>query len=154
MDRSTFTHLALIVADADASVDFYRRYLNMEVVHERTESTGTRVVWLLDDEKPFVMVLIAIARPSGLRALIRKASQRIARLAYAPTHLGFSCASREQVDTLCELARREGRLRQAPHYHDASTGYYGMLSDPDGHNVELSFGQDVGLRVERTRRQP
>jgi hypothetical protein len=28
-------------------------------------------------------------------------------------------------------------------------GYWALLSDPDGHTLELSYGQEVGLTVER-----
>ena len=38
MERRTFTHLALIVSDVDASTDFYGRYAGMEIVHERALS--------------------------------------------------------------------------------------------------------------------
>jgi len=149
MQHRTLTHLALAVADLDASTDFYHRFAGMEIVHERTEPTGSRVAWIHDGELPFIVVLIAIARPRGINQLIRKASQAIARHAFAPVHLGVSCTSREQVDELCELARKEGRLRRPGFYAGGDVGYYAILSDPDGHNVELSFGQDVGLHVER-----
>ncbi len=28
-------------------------------------------------------------------------------------------------------------------------GYWGYIVDPDGHNLELSYGQEVGLTIER-----
>jgi hypothetical protein len=30
-------------------------------------------------------------------------------------------------------------------------GYWGYIVDPDGHNLELSFGQEVGLTVDQAR---
>jgi hypothetical protein len=28
-------------------------------------------------------------------------------------------------------------------------GYWGIIGDPDGHNLEVAFGQEVGLTVEK-----
>jgi hypothetical protein len=29
-------------------------------------------------------------------------------------------------------------------------GYWGLIVDPDGHNLELSYGQEVALAVEHS----
>jgi hypothetical protein len=29
-------------------------------------------------------------------------------------------------------------------------GYWGIIVDPDGHNLELAHGQEVGLTVQRS----
>jgi catechol 2,3-dioxygenase-like lactoylglutathione lyase family enzyme len=43
------THVALPVTDVDASVDFYRRYADMAVVHRRhDDETDTTVAWVSD----------------------------------------------------------------------------------------------------------
>jgi catechol 2,3-dioxygenase-like lactoylglutathione lyase family enzyme len=64
IDRG-LTHVALPVADLDASLDFYRRFADMEVVHRRRDDeTGDQVVWVSDRTRPFVVVLIEY-RPAG-----------------------------------------------------------------------------------------
>jgi catechol 2,3-dioxygenase-like lactoylglutathione lyase family enzyme len=128
------THVALSVADAAASVDFYARYAAMQPVHERTDpATGRRVVWLSDRTRPFVVVLIEQPRVTA----------RLDGIA----HLGVGCGSRSEVDRLAALARSEGRLRLGPVEDAYPVGYYAFIADPDGHQLEVSFGQEVGLAV-------
>ncbi|MEW6269412.1 MAG: VOC family protein [Thermodesulfobacteriota bacterium] len=126
------THVALPVAEAAASVAFYERYAAMRVVHRRRDqATGREVVWLADGTRPFVIVLIEVERVAG----------RLEGLA----HLGVGCATRADVDRLCDAARADGRLRLGPLDAGAPVGYFALLADPDGHTLELSHGQEVGL---------
>jgi catechol 2,3-dioxygenase-like lactoylglutathione lyase family enzyme len=137
MSDSSFTHIALSVADLDASVAFYRKYAAMEVVHERREPSGARTAWMSDGKMPFVLVLVASRGASPLRMIGRV----LVRWVPAFAHLGVSCDSRAKVDSLCEVARGEGRLRKPPRDGGPIVGYYGMIADPNGYNLELSFGQ-------------
>jgi catechol 2,3-dioxygenase-like lactoylglutathione lyase family enzyme len=130
------THLALVAADLGRSIDFYRRYARMQVVHDRSDPAGTRVVWLSDLTRPFVLVLIQ--------------GQVDARLG-GFCHLGVGCASRQEVDRLCQEARREGCLALGPLDSGYPVGYWAFLRDPDGHNLEISHGQEVGLTVQHAR---
>ncbi|MDH3493689.1 MAG: VOC family protein [Acidobacteriota bacterium] len=130
------THIALAVTDADASIDFYSRYANMEVVHERQdEESGRRVVWLSDKTRPFVIVFLE--------------AESAAPVLEPFAHLGVGCESREEVDRLCSLARKEGVLVREPVDSGYPVGYWAFLRDPDGHSLELAFGQEVGLTVEK-----
>ncbi len=108
----------------------------MAVVHARRDAeTGNRVVWVSDRTRPFVIVLIqqgAISHALGGSA-----------------HLGVGCESREEVDRRCDLARREGRVVLGPLDSGYPVGYWALITDPDGHNLEVSHGQEVGLAVER-----
>ena len=134
-----FTHVALIVADLDASIAFYRRYTGLTLVDERREDTGARVAWLTDDARRFVLVLVGPGRVSLRSRLALALAGRIP----PANHLGFEFPTREQVEELCEQAQREGILRRAPSEHGPPVGFYGMVADPDGNSVELSFGQDT-----------
>lgn len=127
-----FTHVALAVRDVEASIGFYSRYANMHVVHRRSDGIH-RVVWLSDLTRPFVVVLLESEGPVALLQ--------------GSAHLGIGCASREAVDRLCELARREQRLALGPTDSGPPVGYWAIVRDPDGHNLELSYGQEVGLAV-------
>jgi catechol 2,3-dioxygenase-like lactoylglutathione lyase family enzyme len=132
------THVALPVTDVDASVDFYRRYADMEVVHRRhDDETDTTVVWVSDRTRPFVIVLIEQAAVGG------------GLTGFA--HLGVGCATRDEVDRRCATAGKEGRSVLGPLDSGYPVGYWAMITDPDGHNLELSYGQEVGLTVERAR---
>ena len=131
-----FTHVALPVTNLDASVEFYGKYTGLRVVHRRARATDNNraIAWLSDRTRPFVLVLAEAAtveNPMGPFA-----------------HLGVACASREEMDELCAVARSEGCLRDEPRETGGPAGYLAMLTDPDGHTLELSYGQEVGLAVE------
>ncbi len=127
------THVALPIADAARSVDFYERYAGMQVVHRRVDDgTGATVVWLSDLTRPFVIVLIETSVSHTLGGF---------------AHLGVGCASRDEVDERCASAQAAGIEVLGPLDDGPPVGYWAILPDPDGHNLELSFGQEVGLTV-------
>ena len=65
------------------------------------------------------------------------------------SHLGVGCETRAEVDRRCGLARDEGRTVLGPHDSGPPVGYWAFITDPDGNNLELSHGQEVGLTVEQ-----
>jgi len=131
------THIALTVADLDASIGFYARYAGMQVVHERKDTT--RVAWISDLTRPFVLVLIQVPRVEFPLAGFN--------------HIGVGCASRDEVDRLCALARADGCLALGPTDSGYPVGYWAFLRDPDGHQLEISFGQEVGIAVDQAREE-
>lgn len=129
------THIALPASNIEQSIQFYRTYANMSVVHQRVdEDTGVPVVWLSDQTRPFVIVLIQTASVHPVLSPM--------------AHLGVGCKSREEMDALCKKAQQEGVLMKAPQESGYPVGYWAFLRDPDGHTLELSYGQEVGLAVE------
>jgi catechol 2,3-dioxygenase-like lactoylglutathione lyase family enzyme len=132
------THIALPVSDVERSVQFYATYAGMSVIHRRTDAaTGVAVVWLCDRTRPFVIVLIQTSQQTS------ELSTVLSPLA----HLGVGCQSRNQVDDLCDRARQENVLIQADSGYPI--GYWAFLKDPDGHTLELSYGQEIGLSIEK-----
>ena len=126
------THIALPVSNVDRSVEFYAQYAGMQVVHRRIDAaTGIAVVWLSDHTRPFVIVLIQIASVHPILSPL--------------AHLGIGCESRESMDALCDQARQAGVLLQEPKDSGYPIGYWAFLRDPDGHTLELSYGQEIGL---------
>ena len=118
------THVALPATNLDASIAFYAKYARLQVVYHRP---GT--IWLSDRTRPFVIVLLE--RPNVDHLLLPVA------------HLGVGCQDREEVDRLCDMARSGGRLIVAPVELGPPIGYRGFIRDPDGHTLEVSFGQEV-----------
>jgi catechol 2,3-dioxygenase-like lactoylglutathione lyase family enzyme len=132
------THVALAVTDLDASIAFYEKYGSMRVVHRRSDPGGNAVAWISDLTRPFVLVLIevtAVDRPLG----------------GVYGHVGRGVDARAEVDRLCAAARGEGREVFGPLDSGPPVGYWAYIVDPDGHNLELSYGQEVGLTVDRAR---
>jgi catechol 2,3-dioxygenase-like lactoylglutathione lyase family enzyme len=129
------THVALPASNLEASIAFYAKYARMQVVHRRTDlATGVHVAWVSDCTRPFVIVLIEQDRPSGVLTGF--------------SHLGIGCDSRAEVDRRAELARHEGRTVRGPFDSGPPVGYWAFITDPDGNNLELSHGQEVGITVE------
>lgn len=134
MNDLGLTHVALPVRTLQPALDFYATYAAMDVVHRRTrDDSDHEVAWLSDRTRPFVIVLIETGTP--------------VHPLQPPAHLGVACRSRDEVDRLCALAREEGRLVRDPEDAGPPVGYWATIADPDGHTLELTFGQQVGLTV-------
>ena len=131
--RPHLTHVALWTSDVERSVDFYRKHCDLEVVHDRVEPDGGRVVWVGESADRSRFVIVLIQRPV----------EHSAPNSFA--HFGFSCASRKDVDERAAVARADGVLELEPRDAGAVVGYFCMLRDPDGNSVEFSFGQALGL---------
>jgi catechol 2,3-dioxygenase-like lactoylglutathione lyase family enzyme len=131
------THVALPVCRLEESLAFYAKYARMAVVHRRTDSSGAGIAWVSDKTRPFVLVLLE--EPIVEHPLVPSA------------HLGVGCESRAEVDRLCAMARAEGRLVVGPSDSGYPVGYWALIRDPDGHTLEIAYGQDVGLTVEQAR---
>ncbi len=128
------THIALPVSNIEQSIEFYSTYAGMLVVHRRIDTeTGVAVVWLTDSTRPFVIVLIQVSSVHPVLSPL--------------AHLGVGCKSRESMDALCQKARQEGVLIEEPKDSGYPIGYWAFLRDPDGHTLELSYGQEIGLKV-------
>jgi catechol 2,3-dioxygenase-like lactoylglutathione lyase family enzyme len=128
------THVALTVSDLDRSIGFYERWAGMQVVHRRADPSGSAVAWLSDLTRPFVVVLIEQTAPVEV-------------VLGGFAHLGVGCASRAEIDRLAAEGRAAGCLRLGPVDSGPLVGYWIFLADPDGHQIELAYGQDVGLTV-------
>jgi catechol 2,3-dioxygenase-like lactoylglutathione lyase family enzyme len=139
------THVALPVRDLAASLDFYARFARMKVVHQRSDAdSGTAVAWIGDLTRPFVIVLIEAPN------LADRGTSGGERLGGVYCHIGLGVASREAVDELCDRARAEERTVLGPIDSGPPVGYWAYIVDPDGHNLEISFGQEVGFTVEQS----
>ena len=127
-----FTHVALAVSDLDETLDFYRRHADMTPVHRRTSDDGTRVAWITDHTRPFVVVLL---------------EHEVTHTLGGWAHLGIGVDSRDEVDRRLAAAAAEGRTVFGPTDAGPPTGYYGVIVDPDGHNLEVAHGQAVAFTV-------
>jgi len=116
-------------------VDFYRRYVELNEVHRRTEH-GVTVVWMAEEgrEHQFVTVLIGVPHEDAVNP--------------APlAHIGYAVGCRAEVDRLAEIAKRDGLLRSPPADGGSIVGYFCIVEDPDGNSVEFSYGQNLGAQA-------
>ena len=125
------THVALPVRDVDASAAFYARFAEMEVVHRRVDR-GVGVIWLSDLTRPFVIVLL---------------QTDVTHVLGGWAHLGVAVASRDEVDRRVADALDLGYTVSGPYDEGPPVGYWAIVADPDGHHLELAFGQEVGVAV-------
>jgi catechol 2,3-dioxygenase-like lactoylglutathione lyase family enzyme len=144
---SLFTHVALPVRDLDATLDFYRKYTTLELIHERTDpETGLRSVWLAnsrdrtDAAARFVLVLICGTLPSQVTGDIKEEYGFLTSI----SHLGISLSTRDEVDRIAEMAKEEGILVLGPRYMNPVVGYICIVRDPDGNQLEFSVEQVLG----------
>ncbi len=126
------THIGLMVKDVDASIDFYSRYAGMEVIHRRDDTSGP-VVWISDLHHPFAVVLIQV--------------EEVTASLGGYNHIGVGAASRDEVDRAGTMATEEGRLIYGPMDDGDPVGYWVFIRDPDGHMLQISYGQEVGKAV-------
>jgi catechol 2,3-dioxygenase-like lactoylglutathione lyase family enzyme len=132
------SHVALTVRDTEASAAFYRTYADMEVVHRRPGDGGLGdILWISDGTRPFVIVLLPEAN----------VEHRLGGM----NHLGVGCPSRDEVDQRLRRAGAEGYRILGPTDSGPPVGYWGIVEDPDGHWLELAYGQEVGLTVDSAR---
>ncbi len=140
--KAQWTHLALHISNLDKSLEFYTGYTPLKKIHERKdEATKMRTAWLSDRpagrETEFVLVLLEGNPPQIPGARPQAAISPV-------SHMGFSTEAREDVDRIAERGRAVGILKFGPVYLDPVVGYICILADPDGHQLEFSYGQVLG----------
>ena len=132
--KPVLTHVALGVRSIERTIAFYQKHVRLHIVHDRNDN-GMRVVWLAEREEDphFVLVLFEVSGepPPGPTTL---------------QHLGFALSSRAEVDAAADAARADGILTLDPVYAGPVVGYFCMVRDPDGNQVEFSFGQPINPR--------
>lgn len=131
------SHVALAVTDLDRSIAFYGRFAGMEVVHRREEHPGHGVAWISDLTREFVVVLLEapeVTHPLGGWA-----------------HLGVGVGGRAEVDRRLRDAGAAGHAVSGPYDDGPPVGYWGIITDPDGHHLEIAYGQQVGPTVDSAR---
>ena len=131
--KPLLTHVAFAARDVDRTIAFYRDHVRLHLVHDRSDH-GMRVVWLSERAAAPTLVLVFFHRPVDA----------------APStlqHLGFAVESRADVDAAAAKARAEGILEVEPTEAGPIVGYFCIVRDPDGNQVEFSYGQAIDPRA-------
>ncbi len=134
-----WTHIALRVADVQATIDWYTTFTPLELLDRREDATGYGA-WLgMPDTKahPFILVVAQFFEGSDPFAPTPDAVLR------PFAHFGIELPERADVDAIAERGRAAGCLAMEPTLMPAPIGYICMLADPDGNRVEFSWDQGV-----------
>jgi lactoylglutathione lyase len=127
-DISSLSHVALLVRDIDSMIQFYKEFANMDVIHKRVDD-DIKVTWLrLGDSKNLTIVMIES------NDITLNSFQRV-------NHFGFDSISKEAVDRISELAKQKKCLKYPAQDGGKILGYFCMIQDPDGNNLEFAYGQ-------------
>ncbi|MEP4651472.1 MAG: VOC family protein [Ilumatobacter sp.] len=136
---SRWTHIALRVKDIDATIAFYQRYTDLELLDKRQDDDGFGA-WLgHSDQKefPFILVLAQFFPDKDPFAPAPLAKM-------APfNHFGIELPTKEAVDDIAARAEAAGCLAMPARTMPDPIGYICMLEDPDGNLVEFSYDQGV-----------
>jgi catechol 2,3-dioxygenase-like lactoylglutathione lyase family enzyme len=124
-----WTHITVMVSDMERAVAFYQSVCGLAVVRDRRREGGG-TVWLgyetgEGEDPTFVLVLME-----------GEVTDRL-------DHFGFQCDSRAEVERIARDASARGILVNAPTDSGGTVGYWTIISDPDGHKVEFTFGQPI-----------
>ena len=138
--KARWTHIALRVADIDATISWYTEFTPLELIDRREDEAGYGA-WLgmgdNDPDRPFILVLAQFFPETDPFASAPKA-------VLAPfAHLGIELPEQADVDAIAERAAEGGCLGMPPTMMPAPIGYICMLKDPDGNMVEFSWDQGV-----------
>jgi catechol 2,3-dioxygenase-like lactoylglutathione lyase family enzyme len=134
-----WTHIALRVADIDASIAWYETFTPLRLLDRRQDELGYGA-WLGQPdmaEHPFILVLAQFFEATDPF----KASPREVLAPFA--HLGIELPERADIEAIAARAEPAGCLAMPPTEMPPPIGYICMLRDPDGNMVEFSYDQGV-----------
>jgi lactoylglutathione lyase len=134
-----WTHVALRVADIDASIAWYTEFTPLSLLEKRQDDNGFGA-WLGHAEAadhPFILVLAQFLPDRDPYADSPFA-------ALTPfNHIGIELPSRADVDAIAARAEAAGCLSFPTRQMPDPIGYICALADPDGNLVEFSYDQGV-----------
>ncbi len=134
-DFPGFGHIALVVSNFDACVQFYDRVLGHLGMRRYTRGPMWTGWWA--DEYMFV---IAHSAPNN---------DRFSQWRVGLHHLSFRARSREEVDSFASVLREIGaKIVHPPQEGPFWPGYYSVLcEDPDGVRLEMNHIPEIGWRA-------
>ena len=126
-----FNNISLHVRDMTVSQEFYREWCDMNVSHYGQVSRSCRMV-TPGQSNPFQLILCdGAATTAGLE------KSNI-------SHIGIATATMEELQTTYERAQQAGIVERSLITLPYPAGTLFFAKDPDGNNVEFSYGQPLG----------
>jgi catechol 2,3-dioxygenase-like lactoylglutathione lyase family enzyme len=134
-------HAAFRVADLDKTLAFYERLLPARLVSRRQceDRWRSEIATLRPEgQEDFALVFIMPRRVRWILWLIHTLVPRQTR---SSEHLGFACATREDLERRAALARELGaRIENPLTKLESRHGWLFEALDPDGNAVEWTWG--------------
>jgi len=138
-----WTHVALRVADIQATIDWYLEFTPLQLLDRREDGDGYGA-WLGHPDSgasPFILVIAQFFADKDPFAPAPIAS-------LGPfNHMGIELPDRDGVDEIAARGVSAGCLVMPPTDMPDPIGYICMLEDPDGNLVEFSHDQGVYEKV-------
>ena len=142
---ATWTHIALRVADIDASISWYEEFTPLQLLEKRQDDMGFGA-WLGQPEsvdRPFILVLAQfLPETDPFKSYPREVLAPFA-------HLGIELPTRAAIDAAAAKAEAAGCLAMPATQMPPPIGYVCMLRDPDGNMIEFSYDQGVYATARR-----
>lgn len=126
--KPKLTHVTFAVKNLDESIEFYRRWLGLEVYLDRRPHGST--VWITTPDQ------MKLERPDFVFVTHEGEISKL-------DHFGFQVDSREDIDKIAIKAKEEGVLLEGPIDVGGQIGTYLMIKDPNGHIWEYTYGQGI-----------
>ena len=121
------THVAIWTNDLERLRDFYMKYFN-----------GTSNEKYVNTKKAFASYFVSFAGGASLEIMQRAdITEPTDRASIGLTHFAFSVGSKEKVDEMIELFRRDGYSIIGEPRTTGDGFYEGALLDPDGNHIEV-----------------
>lgn len=142
--KPRWTHMALRVADIDATIAWYTEFTPLELIDKREDAMGYGA-WLGMPgavEDPFILVIAQFFPDTDPFA-----DAPIATLAPF-AHFGMELPEQKDVDAMATKGAEAGCLAMPATMMPPPIGYICMLSDPDGNMVEFSWDQGVYATIQ------
>ncbi|HJV09662.1 MAG TPA: VOC family protein [Acidimicrobiales bacterium] len=130
--KPRLSHIGLPVTDLAKSIAFYEKWAGMKVQKRPNDPGGVKGARLSYPDGDFAISLLEMPVSNALPMP-------------GVMHLGLDCTSKAQVDKIASDAKKAGILLSGPIDSGADLGYQTYISDPDGNNLEFSFGQKLGI---------
>lgn len=137
--RPTWTHIALVVRDVEATIAWYERFTHLSVLARHEDADGKNA-WIGDKASvanPFVLVV----------GQFYEGHDPFAPAVHVPlgpfAHIGIEVPTREEINEIAAKAKEEGCLALGPMQMPKEIGYICFVKDPDGNTIEFSHDQGV-----------
>ena len=130
--KPRLSHIGIPVTDLAKSIAFYKKWAGMTVQDGPEDPGGVKGARLTQTGGTFAISLLEmpVANAMPMPGVM---------------HLGLDCTSKAQVDKIASDAKKAGILLSGPIDSGPDLGYQTYVSDPDGNNLEFSFGQKLGI---------